>query len=50
MNLQDWQDDNDAWFSRGDRFDGYAREVHGDDEDLRLAENEELWAEMQAGA
>lgn len=49
MNLAQYYEEQDAWFSRADRFDGFDR---GDDdrsyEDARLQSNLELEAEMRA--
>ena len=42
-------EDNNAWFSRADRFDGFDRGDRADDDDeMRDAMNEEFLAEMLA--
>jgi len=49
MNLAQYYEEQDAWFARADRFDGFDR---GDDdrsyEDARLQSNLELEAELRA--
>jgi hypothetical protein len=46
-NYADWIEDNNAWFSRADRFDGFDRgdRANADDE-MRQAMNEAFLAEM----
>lgn len=44
-----WLKDNNAWFSRADRFDGFDRgDRPGMDDEARDAENEELLRKMLA--
>lgn len=50
MELINYYEEQDSWFSRADRFDGFDRGVSGDDayEEARLQSNLEFEAEMRS--
>ena len=49
MNTSLWIEENDAWFARADRFDGFDRgDRAGHDDDARDEENAAILAAMLA--